>query len=151
MVKSPRSRRLSSHRSQSPGGYHPFHKPQWEAGMRPAQACCCAEVADPVWRTACGLPFITGKIEYGDSYFANGLVFDVSTGKKKQMQEHTKPPALMLADNNQVTTIKPGSLKKRLSNDFTAMHNFNDENCEPNKHMSYVTSPKKQKCTLLNC
>jgi len=51
----------------------------------------------------------------------------------------------MLADHNQVTTIKPGSLKKRLSNDFTAMHNFNDENCEPNEHMCYVTSPKKQK------
>ena len=92
------------------------------------------------------LPFITGTIEYGQSFFANGLLFDA--GKAIKTPERPVPFALMEAKKN-FSPLAGLRSKKRSTGESPSSQCADAENADPARGAGYITSPKKQKCEPL--
>merc|ERR1711957_137709 len=89
------------------------------------------------------LPFITGTIEYGQSFFANGLLFDA--GKAIKTPERPVPFALMKANQNCGPLACPRSKKRSTGESPSPSQGVDAENADPAMGAGYMTSPKKQK------
>lgn len=117
-TRSPRSRRAP----KSPEAFHPFRDKPSSGFEQLAQ----------------GLQFITGKIEYGESFFAKGLLFEPSSPPKR---------AALQNKSNQPEGSESKLKKKRLSGDLETQAPINklSEPESPTKKLKFLPPAPREK------